>query len=41
MAVLSKSVACLRIIGDDVIPDQISSQLDCKPTIENGEFTNQ
>jgi hypothetical protein len=32
MAVLSKSVACIRVIGDDVIPNEISLQLECEPT---------
>ncbi len=32
MAHLSRSVATLRIIGDDLNPDEISSLLECEPT---------
>jgi len=34
MAIISKTVACLRIIGDDLIPADISAKLGCEPTRE-------
>ena len=32
MAQIEKSVATLRIFGDDLLPDEISKFLDCQPT---------
>lgn len=32
MAQLARSVATLRIIGDDLIPDEVSALLGCSPT---------
>lgn len=32
MAVLSKTVVCLRVMGDDLEPEEISKVLGCKPT---------
>src|SRR5882757_2957597 len=32
MGSVQKSVATLRILGDDLVPDQVSSQLGCAPT---------
>jgi hypothetical protein len=39
MGPISKSVVCLRIIGDDLIPDEISELLGCQPSSsqEKGE----
>jgi len=34
MAILSKTKACLRIIGDDLIPNEISSLVGCEPSRE-------
>lgn len=33
MAVISKTKASLRVIGDDLLPDDISSLLGCNPTV--------
>ena len=32
MGSVRKSVATLRIFGDDLVPEQVSSQLGCPPT---------
>src|SRR5258708_784479 len=32
MGSVQKSVATLRILGDELVPDQVSSQLGCPPT---------
>ncbi len=32
MATISKTVVCLRVIGDELIPDEITSKLKCEPT---------
>lgn len=34
MAILSKTVACLRVIGDDLVPEEITKALGCEPTRE-------
>ena len=34
MAILSKTKMCLRVIGDDLVPDEISLLLGSKPTRE-------
>ena len=34
MAIISRTVACLRVIGDDLIPADISAKLGCEPTRE-------
>ncbi|RDH45135.1 DUF4279 domain-containing protein [Zooshikella ganghwensis] len=32
MAIISRTMACLRIIGDDLIPADITGKLGCEPT---------
>jgi len=32
MAIISRTVACLRVIGDDLIPAEITGKLGCEPT---------
>jgi hypothetical protein len=32
MAIISRTVACLRVIGDDLIPADITVKLGCEPT---------
>jgi len=32
MAIISRTVACLRVIGDDLIPTDITGKLGCEPT---------
>jgi hypothetical protein len=32
MAIISRTVACLRVIGDDLIPADITEKLGCEPT---------
>ncbi len=32
MGILYKTVACLRVMGDDLIPNAITNQLGCEPT---------
>ena len=32
MGILYKTVACLRVMGDDLIPNEITNQLGCEPT---------
>ncbi|WNC67370.1 DUF4279 domain-containing protein [Thalassotalea nanhaiensis] len=34
MAVISKTKLSLRVIGDELIPDEVSNLLGCEPTIE-------
>jgi hypothetical protein len=34
MAILSKTVASLRIIGDDLVPDEVTKLLGCEPNIK-------
>ena len=34
MTILSKTLACLRVISDDLVPSEISKLLGCEPTLQ-------